>query len=141
MWKTAILQTCAELKTLERKVVKVANHSIKEGQLRKKGGGLAGFGSKYKERYFILFSHELHWYVPGTQYEGKLPSGKFTLWKDTVCQVDIKAPASGPASFSVLPTPRSKRYELQAANLQQAQSWVAAINQQAKLRQHFGAAE
>ena len=116
---TALSEAAAEQKKNKATTesgAKVANHSIKEGFLFKKGEKI---GSKFVRRYFFLFANELQYY---TDKHGD-KKVDFHFYKDAVVTIEK-------ASFSVTPFPTSKKYTFQTNSESDANDWAIEIRKQ-----------
>ena len=101
---------------------KMANHSLREGFLRKRGGNF----KRWKTRYFVLLPNGLQWFENKT---GQTKKGGVQIWKDTeVGMVDGEQ-----CVFRFKPTAISKEYMLMAKDTNEAMAWVNAIKAQAAL--------
>jgi hypothetical protein len=83
---------------------KMALHSAKEGYLRKKGGTLGNWAS----RYFVLFHHKCQYFV--NRHKGE--TGEFLIYSSTTVEI-----GSDPCVFTVNPIPadpNTKSYVLAA---------------------------
>lgn len=103
----------------KKKVLKIANHSVMEGPLQKRGGGMK---RKWQHRYFVLFDDKMQYFEVDKDDKIKY-QGEFALHKQTFVELENDEGCS----FHVQSTPKEKRYSLSAKDHEEAKRWVAAI--------------
>lgn len=101
--------------------------SIMEGVLRKQGGRL----KTWKSRYFVLYRDKLSYYESIKCDTTKGPKGEIPLGIDTLTE----APDAGSSAFILTPSIGGhRRYEFVAKDNSEAQQWVDALAITTKLR-------
>jgi len=120
------LTYCVTSQAAEQKKTetKVANHSVLEGYLQKRGrhGG-------FQTRYCILLGNKLQY----LKDKFEKTTGEFFLFKNTVVEVD----KDKEKEFSVKPAPDSKIYHFCGKDANDAKQWVSAIQEQARQQPEY----
>lgn len=119
-WMEAVQKCC---QSNINNIKKIANHSVKEGFLRKKKAGR--FNISWVTRYCVLFNNRLQYFEnsDGTQFKGE-----FRIWNETVVEMVV----GDDAAFSVTPYPEKngKTYIMSAKDKLEASEWVKLLKLQ-----------
>lgn len=128
IWKKKIGEVAAEhQKSGESSNKKMANHSVKEGLMAKKGGsGL----HRWRNRWFVLFTDQMQYF---TEFQG-VQKGDFKLYRETTADVD----PHNAAHIIILPSSKSKAYNLDCGTPENAAEWVKTMKAQTQLAPPFG---
>lgn len=123
-WVKAIKEVCSKQVQASHKqepTAKMANHSVMEGTLRKKGGTLGNWST----RYFVLFNRSLQYFAE----KDKRMTGEIPLWRETEVTVD---PNGDRTLLLVRSDATSKQYTLGAKDEAEAALWMRELQAQCR---------
>lgn len=122
-WVKAIKEVCSKQIQASHKhepTAKMANHSVMEGNLRKKGGTLGNWST----RYFVLFNRSLQYFAE----KDKRMTGEIPLWRET----EVTADPSDRTLVIVKSDASSKTYILGGKDEEEAALWNREIQAQCR---------
>jgi hypothetical protein len=111
-----VLAPPVEIKEEKKIEVKSLSNSLKEGKMRKAGGNV----QNWQSRYFVLMPTSLDYYKDETV---KTKKGTIPFAKDTTVTI-----INLPHTFCVTPTPGGRKYVIEANSDEERDSWMTAMH-------------